>query len=53
MRQQIFCEDRHKDFAADRHEAGGGLNCLGSLVQGVSNLRGANRQRPGQFEAKD
>ncbi len=37
MRQQIFCEDRHKDFATDRHEAGGSelplVSCAGGGVK--------------------
>ncbi len=55
MRQQLFFEDRLKDFANDRREAVG-LNCLGSVVRGFLRLglllRGANLQGPGQFGVK-
>ncbi len=35
MRQQLFFEDRLKDFANDRYEADGSENCLGSVVRGL------------------
>ncbi len=50
MRQQIFFEDRLKDFANDKREADGSVVRV-FLGLGLL-LNGANFQGPGQFKGK-
>ncbi len=49
--QQFLFENRLKDFANDRHEAGGSEFVRGFLRLGLL-LRGANLQGLGQFGVK-
>ncbi len=54
MRQQLFFEDRLKNFDNNRREADGselGLLC-GGFLRLVLLLRGAHLQGPGQFGEK-